>query len=140
MAEYCHYLIKEGVLKPPFYSNILLGSLGTLSATGFNLAATVRALPPGTTWAGAGIGRYQFEVNSLAVVMGGHVRVGLEDNLWFDRRRTVAATNPMLIERIVKLAEVVGRPIASPDEARQIIGLLVPRTTAALSSISLDRS
>lgn len=123
MAEYSHYLIGHCVLRPPFYCNLLLGSLGTLSATALNLAMMVRALPAGTTWAAAGIGRFQFNVNSLAIAMGGHVRVGLEDNLWYDNERTRLATNPELIKRLVKLAEACGRSIASPDEARRIIGL-----------------
>lgn len=126
MADYAHYMIDHGLLAPPFYANILLGSLGTLAATPFNLASIVRALPPGTTWSGAGIGRFQFYVNSLAIAMGGHVRVGLEDNLWYDDDRTVLATNAQLIERLVKLAQCVGREIATPEETRQIIGLRAP--------------
>lgn len=123
MIDYGKYLIDKGILQPPFYCNILLGSLGTLSATPFNLAAAVMALPPGTTWAGAGIGRFQFAVNSLAVVTGGHVRVGLEDNLYLDSAKEHLASNPRLVERIAKLAEAAGRSIATPDEARKMIGL-----------------
>ena len=62
--------------------------------------------------------------------MGGHVRVGLEDNLWMDEARTVPATNASLIERVVGVAESMGRPIASAEEAREIIGL-PPRPAAA---------
>jgi 3-keto-5-aminohexanoate cleavage enzyme len=69
--------------------------------------------------------RFQFQMNSLAVVMGGHVRVGLEDNLYYDTGKTEHATNAGLIERIVKLARSAGREVASPDEAREIIGLPV---------------
>lgn len=74
-------------------------------------------------WSAAGIGRYQFYVNSMAVTMGGHVRVGLEDSLFYDEGKTRPATNPGLIRRIAKLARAAGRGIASPEEARQIIGL-----------------
>ena len=123
MADYAKYLIDRGILEPPFYANILLGSLGTLAATPDNLKTVVRALPTGTTWAGAGIGRFQFYVNRMAITMGGHVRVGLEDNLWFDDDRTQPATNATLIERLVELARGAGRDVASPDEARAIIGL-----------------
>lgn len=129
MVEYSHYLISHDILRSPFYCNILLGSLGTLSATPFNLASIVRALPAGVTWAVAGIGRFQFSMNTMAITMGGHVRVGLEDNLWYDDARTRHATNPDLIERLVKLADAVGRPIASPDEAREMIGIR-PRVEA----------
>jgi uncharacterized protein (DUF849 family) len=130
MADYARHLIERGILSPPFYANLLLGSLGTLAATPHNLTTLVRALPDGTTWSGAGIGRFQFHVNSMAIAMGGHVRVGLEDNLWFDRDRTELATNLKLIERLVKLAQAAGREIASPDEARAIIGL--PRRSAVV--------
>lgn len=123
MLDYAHYLIKEGVLNGPIYGNILLGSLGTLSASPYNLAAMVRNLPMGMIWSATGIGRFQFQVNALALSMGGHVRVGLEDNLWYDDARLQPASNPGLIERIVKLAHAMGRGIASPAEARAMIGM-----------------
>jgi 3-keto-5-aminohexanoate cleavage enzyme len=115
--------MERGVLTAPFYANILLGSMGTLAATPHNLTTMVGALPAGFNWSAAGIGRFQFYVNSMAITMGGHVRVGLEDNLWYDNDRTEPATNARLIERLVNLAQCVGREIASPDEARRIIGL-----------------
>ncbi|MCA1812851.1 MAG: 3-keto-5-aminohexanoate cleavage protein [Halobacteriales archaeon] len=123
MVDYAKYLIAHGVLRPPLYANLLLGSLGTLSATPLHLAQMVNELPAGTTWAGAGIGRFQLGVNSLAIAMGGHVRVGLEDNLWWDARKERLATNAMLVERVAGIARAMGREIASPDEARRIIGL-----------------
>jgi len=123
MAEYACYLVKKGILVKPFYANILLGSLGTLSATPFNLAAVVRALPEDTVWAAAGIGRFQHFVTSLAVTMGGHVRVGLEDSLFYDAEKKCPATNPGLIERVVKVARAIGRQIATPAQTRQILGL-----------------
>lgn len=123
MVDYAHYLIKKGVLVKPFYANILLGSLGTLSASAENLVAVVRALPSGAVWSATGIGRYQFKINNLAIAMGGHVRVGLEDNLYYDAAKTQPATNVGLIERVVRVARSMEREIASPEEARQIIGL-----------------
>jgi len=123
MLDYARHLIDRKVLREPFYFNLLLGSLGTLSATPFHLATLVMALPAGATWAGAGIGRFQLFVNSMAITMGGHVRVGLEDNLFYDEKKARPATNAGLIERLARLAGVVERDIATPDEARQIIGL-----------------
>ncbi len=123
MADYAHYLISKGILVSPYYCNIFLGSLGTLSATPYNLAAIVRALPKGTIWSATGIGRFQLYVNSMAITMGGHVRVGLEDNLYYDGEKKEPATNPGLIERLVSIARAIGRDIAGPDEARKIIGL-----------------
>ena len=126
MVEYANYLVERRVLVAPFYCNLLLGSLGTLSATPANLARMVGALPNGTPWAAAGIGRFQFPMNALAIAMGGHVRVGLEDNIWYDDERTRLATNAELITRLVRIAQACGREIATPDEARTMIGLQTP--------------
>jgi len=123
MLDYAHHLIEHEILRPPYYCNLLLGSLGTLAATPFNLASLTRGLPGGATWAGAGIGRFQFFVNSLAITMGGHVRVGLEDNLYLDAKKQRLASNPALVARLVSLAEAAEREIATPAEARAMIGL-----------------
>jgi uncharacterized protein (DUF849 family) len=122
MIDFAHTLIDRGTLRPPFYFNILLGSVGTLSATPLNLALCVQALPAGSTWAAAGIGRHQLAMNGLAVTSGGHVRTGLEDNLLLGADRT-PATNEALVQRIVDLARAFGRSAATPAEARAIIGL-----------------
>jgi 3-keto-5-aminohexanoate cleavage enzyme len=123
MLDYAKYLIDHGILCPPLYFNLLLGSLGTLSATPFNLATLVSQLPAGATWAGAGIGRFQFPINSMSITMGGHVRVGLEDNLFLDAEKKRPATNVEMVQRAVKIATACEREIASPSETRRIIGL-----------------
>jgi 3-keto-5-aminohexanoate cleavage enzyme len=123
MLDYAKYLMSRDVLRPPYHFNLLLGSLGTLSATPFHLASLVMAVPTPATWAGAGIGRFQFFVNSLAIAMGGHVRVGLEDNLFLDAKKETPASNPALVERLARLAEAAGRSIAKPADARAMIGL-----------------
>jgi len=131
MVEQIRFLLSRDFLHMPGYCNLLLGSPGTLNATALNLALMVNALPPGITWAAAGIGRYQFQINALAIAMGGHVRVGLEDNLYYDEDRTQPATNAALVERVVKLADAAGREAATPDDARAMIGL--PARQADLS-------
>lgn len=123
MIDYARHLIDKGVLAPPFYVNLLLGSLGTLAATPFHLATLAMSLPPGTTWAGAGIGRFQFPVNAMAITMGGHVRVGLEDNLFMDAAKERPATNVDLVRRLTRLAAAAEREVATPADARRIIGL-----------------
>lgn len=123
MVELIHYLLRKDILARPLYCNLMLGSLGTLAATRKNLEAMVAALPSGATWAAAGIGRFQLSTNRLAVELGGHVRVGLEDNLWFDEARQDPASNPRLVERIADYARSLGREVASPNEARALIGL-----------------
>jgi 3-keto-5-aminohexanoate cleavage enzyme len=127
MLDFGKYLIEKRVLTGPHYFNLLLGSLGTLSATPLHLALLTNALPAGSTWAAAGIGRFQFAMNSLAIVTGGHVRVGLEDNLYLDGEKRQPATNVALVRRLVALARAAERRIASPAEAREIIGL-APRS------------
>jgi len=114
MLDCAAHLRTKGLLPDPVYANSLLGSLGTLQATPLNLALAVERLPAGATWAATGIGRYQFEMNRLAIAMGGHVRVGREDNLWWDADRTELATNPGLVERLVRIGRAMGREPASP--------------------------
>ena len=123
MLDYARYLIDRGVLREPFYFNLLLGSLGTLAATPLNLALLVEKLPAGATWAAAGIGRFQLRMNAMAVAMGGHVRVGLEDNLYMDAAKREPATNLALVDRVAGISRALGRRLATPAEARQRIGL-----------------
>jgi len=123
MLDFADYLRGHCLLGGPVYANILLGSLGTLAATPLNLAMAVDRLPPGSIWAGAGIGRFQFEVNKWAIAIGGHVRVGLEDNIWWDDDRTELATNPRLVERLVAIARASGREPASPAQVRELLGI-----------------
>lgn len=124
MIDYARdYMIPRGFLQAPFYANLLLGSLGTLAASARNLVHMVDALPTGTVWSAAGIGRFQLPINSLGIAMGGHVRVGLEDNLWMDMEKTDPASNVRLIERVVRVAEAMGRSIATPADTRHILGM-----------------
>ncbi len=105
------------------YFNLLLGSLGTLSGAPRNLAAIVDALPEGAIWAATGIGQYQFGVQQLAMAMGGHVRVGLEDGIYMDSGKSTLATNVGMVDRIVRVADAMERPIARPREVRAMLGL-----------------
>ncbi len=133
MLDFAAYLRGRGLLGDPVYANLLLGSLGTLAATPFNLALLVERLPPGATWAATGIGRFQLAINRLAIAMGGHVRVGLEDNLWFDANRAELATNPRLVERLVAIGRAMGREPATPKEVRE--RLSIPERVAARSGM-----
>jgi 3-keto-5-aminohexanoate cleavage enzyme len=123
MVDYACHLRQGGLLADPVYANLLLGSLGTLAATPLNLSLLVERLPAGATWAAAGIGRYQLAMNRLAIAMGGGVRVGLEDNVWFDEARTDLATNPRLVERVVAIGRAMGREPASPAQVRERLGI-----------------
>lgn len=122
-VHYARYLIAKGALRPPYYVNLIVGSLGSAPLDLVGLGHMVSLLPDGATWAVGGIGRYQLDANVMGIAAGGHVRVGLEDALYYDRERTELATNPRLVERIARIARQMGREPASPDEARRIIDL-----------------
>jgi 3-keto-5-aminohexanoate cleavage enzyme len=118
------YLAKKGHLPYPLHFNLLLGSLGSIPADLRDLVYLVDSIPDGNTWAATGIGRYQIGINAAAIIMGGHVRVGLEDALYYHQATRELATNENLIKRVVRIAGEVGREIATPKEARRILGLL----------------
>jgi 3-keto-5-aminohexanoate cleavage enzyme len=82
-------------------------------------------LPPNRSWSVAGIGREQLPMAVSAIAMGGHVRVGLEDNIYYSKGRL--ATNEELVARVARIASEMGRPVATPDQAREILGLAKPR-------------
>lgn len=123
MANYARHLIQKGILKPPYYFNILLGLHGAASLSPLSIGSILAQLPEGATWALAGIGRYQLAANVASVALGGHVRVGLEDNPYFDWRNKKPTSNVKLVDRVVKIAREYGREPATPMEARTIIGL-----------------
>ena len=125
MIDYAHHLIERGVLAPPLVFNLLLGSLGTSAASPLNLAQMVDRLPAGAYWQAAGIGRFQWPMNALGVITGGHVRTGLEDSLYLDARKQIPATNEACVRRVADLARAFGRPLATPAEARRLMGLTV---------------
>lgn len=106
---------------PPLHFDFVMGLKGAIPATIENLVHLKNSIPPSATWTVAGIGRAQLPMNLHAVLMGGHVRVGLEDNIYF--RKGELATNEGLVERIVNFSRMVGRAIATPDEAREILNL-----------------
>jgi 3-keto-5-aminohexanoate cleavage enzyme len=114
-------LAKEGLLSFPQHVDLVLGVPGALDATVANLCDLVGEIPAGCTWSVAGIGRKQLPMAMTAIAMGGHVRVGLEDNLYYSKGRL--ARNEELVARVARIAQEAGRPVATPDQAREILGL-----------------
>jgi len=114
-------LVEKGLVTPPLHFDFVLGNRGSLSATAKSLVFLSESIPPNSTWTVAAIGRHQLPMAVLAIGMGGHVRVGLEDNLYF--RKGELASNEQLVERVARIATEAERPIASPDEAREILNL-----------------
>ncbi len=113
--------IDSGAFSPPYWFQFVLGLRGGAPATVKQLLHMTEQLPPQSLWSVCAIGRGQLPMNVAALVMGGHVRTGLEDNHYL--RRGVKASNPELVERIVRLGRDVGREPATPTETRAALGL-----------------
>jgi uncharacterized protein (DUF849 family) len=114
-------LIDDGLIDAPPMFQICLGIPWGAGADTESMSALKQALPAGALWAGFGISRMQMPMVAQAVLLGGNVRVGLEDNIYLDRG--VLASNGMLVERAVEIIERMGARVLGPDEARQKIGL-----------------
>lgn len=118
-------LIDEGKLKPPFWFQMVLGVRGGAPGEIRSLVQMVDMLPKDAIWSCCGIGRAQLPLNLATMAMGGHVRTGLEDNIYYHKGE-LATSNAQLVERIVRIAGEVGRPVATPADARAILGLRTP--------------
>lgn len=116
------HFIKTGIVAPPPMVQIGLGVLGGAAATSQAMVDLVRSMPEGAIWAGFGIGRHQFTMAAQSVLMGGHVRVGLEDNLYIEEG-VLAESNAALVSKAVGLIRLLGREPATPAQARSILGL-----------------
>jgi uncharacterized protein (DUF849 family) len=123
MVNAFRYLWRKGLIGPPFYMNLILGSIYAAQAGMRDLVHMVGMLPEEVVWAAGGVGVSQLRVNAAAVLMGGHVRVGLEDNIWYDEAKKELTTNVRSIRRILRIAAELGREIASPDRTREMLGL-----------------
>lgn len=121
------FLAKSGLVEPPYWMQFVLGVLGALAATPESLLIMKQTADrlfgaENYKWSVIGVGYpAEFEMAAMAIMMGGHVRVGLEDNLYV--RRQELATNPQLVEKAVRLADEFEREIATPDEGRAMLGL-----------------
>jgi uncharacterized protein (DUF849 family) len=123
MINYAKYLERKGMLEPPHYFNLLLGNVACAQADLLHAGLMVRDLPPRSYWSLAGIGNAQLMMNSIAIAAGGGVRVGLEDNIWYDQSRTRLARNADLVRRIHGLAEANERKAMPSAELRKLLNL-----------------
>jgi len=117
---FARQMMAEGLLTDPLFQ-LCLGIPWGAPADTTTMKAMVDNLPAGATWAGFGIGRMQMPMAAQAVLLGGHVRVGLEDNLWLDKG--VPASNGTLVERAVTLIECLGARVVTPAQGRVAMGL-----------------
>jgi uncharacterized protein (DUF849 family) len=123
MINYARYLETKQLLTPPHYFNLILGNIACAQADLLHAGIMIRDLPDGSIWSLAGVGDYQLRMNSVAIVMGGGVRVGLEDNIWYDQERTKLARNANLLHRIHALSNAHERPLMSSAELRDLLKL-----------------
>ncbi|RLB73400.1 MAG: 3-keto-5-aminohexanoate cleavage protein [Deltaproteobacteria bacterium] len=114
-------LQRHGLVDAPLHFDFVMGLKGAIPATVENLVHLRQKIPGDATWSVAGIGPAQLAMNLHAVLMGGHARVGLEDNIYF--RKGELATNVQLIERIAQLSKICGRGVANATETRQMLQL-----------------
>jgi len=122
MIDNAAALVKKGLLTPPLAYQFVLGVPGGLGASARALTFLADSVPPGSTWTVAGVGRHQFTMAAHAILMGGNVRVGLEDNVYL-RKGVLARSNAELVERAARIAGEFEREIATPAEARRLLGL-----------------
>ncbi len=127
-------LIDMGVLKPPHQFSLIMGVLGGIPAGTRNLVNQVESLPSESHWQVIGISLAQWPLVAAAITMGGNVRVGLEDNFYLEEGR-MAKSNGALVAKAARLCRELGSEIASPVEARTLLGLeREPRPAPALES------
>jgi 3-keto-5-aminohexanoate cleavage enzyme len=115
-------LIDEGLLEPPFWFQFVLGVRGGSPPETRQLQHLVEMLPSGAHWSVCGIGRAQLPLGMAAMAMGGHVRTGLEDNIWY-RKGELAQSNAQLVARVARIAGELGRPLATPGQVRSLLAL-----------------
>ncbi len=113
---------ERGLLPAPLHFQFVLGTAYGMPATAGALVHATGMIPGDATWSVIGIGKAQLPMAALAMAMGGHVRVGLEDNIYY-RKGELATSNAQLVERVVRLADEMGRAVATPQEARRLLGL-----------------
>lgn len=122
MIDMAIRLHKKGYIKAPMHFNFVMGVNGGISAEMRDFVFMKESIPAGSTYVVAGIGRNEFPLATMAILDGGHVRVGFEDNVYLSKG-VMAESNAELVEKVVRIAKELGREVATPAEAREILGL-----------------
>ncbi|MCB2208713.1 MAG: 3-keto-5-aminohexanoate cleavage protein [Bacteroidetes bacterium] len=123
MINYAKYLIQKGLIQPPYYFNILMGNIAGVQSNLLSLGVMTSELPNQSSWSAGGIGKAQLKSNMMSLLSGGGVRIGLEDNIWFDYTRTHLASNIDLLKRILDFAKMIEREPLSSAETRELLGM-----------------
>lgn len=122
MIDMALRLHRKGYIKTPMHFDFVMGVNGGISGEPRDLLFMRESIPAGATFTTAGIGRFQFPMVTMSMLLGGHARVGFEDNIYLEKG-VLARSNGELVEKTVRIAKELGRQIASPAEARQILSL-----------------
>ena len=121
MIDNALLLLKQGLVEAPLHFDFVMGSRGSQPATARQLVFLSESIPREATWTVAALGRHQLPMAMQAIAMGGHARVGLEDNIYY--RYGTLASNEALVARVARIATEAEREVATPDEAREIMSL-----------------
>ena len=122
MVYACRQFLQKGLLKAPLHFQFVLGTQWGMPATAKALVYMQEIIPEGATWSVIGIGAGQLPMAVMGMALGGHVRVGLEDNIYYSKG-VLAKSNAELVDRMIRIAKEYGREVASPSEARKILDL-----------------
>lgn len=120
MIKHANYLVKKGILKPDLHFNLVMNVPGSIPGTPRNLMFLIESLPQGSTFSVSGIGKSHLQMLGMAILLGGHVRTGLEDVLTLDGQTT---SNIELVKQVINISKALKREIASVDDARNILNL-----------------
>jgi len=125
MINICQQLAAKGIVPEPLHIQfVMVGRTGFLP-TPKALVYCLDQLPEGWTWSVCALGRHEIPMATVAMTMGGHVRVGFEDNVYI-RYGELATSNAQLVEKVANIAGELDRPIATPDDTREMLGLMKP--------------
>jgi 3-keto-5-aminohexanoate cleavage enzyme len=122
MVYTCLRYLRKGLLKSPLHFQFVLGTKGGMPATPKSLLFLEEVIPQGSTWSVIGVGASQLSMAMMGMMMDGHIRVGLEDNIYYSKG-VLAESNAHLVERVVRISKEFGREVATPSEARKILSL-----------------
>lgn len=122
MIDMALRLHRKGHIPAPMHFDFVMGVNGGISGEPRDLLFMAESIPSGSTWTVSGVGKYEFPMITMGILMGGHVRVGFEDNVYLEKG-VLAKSNGELVEKAVRIARELGREIASPQEAREILSL-----------------
>lgn len=124
MLHKANFMLERGIIKDDNpYFNIFLGNLGTAPLEVSNISALLNLLPQNASWAMAGLGQFQLRANVMGLTLGGGVRLGLEDNIYFNQEKDELASNKTQLERINKIIDLMNLEISSIEEMRGSLGL-----------------